>query len=282
MVLLTRTHINLEKEMKRFTIVILILFVCAAAFAAPTLAKLLPNLSESDLNRLISGSTIEADTSIGGSIYNLSPSGTQGSKIAFNADRIAKGFAVGGLSFIPYPERFQGMTEEEKRVELYNIIRSISTQKGITYISHLAGDKPVILFEDSYMISNPADKKSRIDDPVSTEVPTSYSCYAFQKDNRFGKNVYTVDYTIKDCDFLMDISNYTQMKYKGFSCMKPGELHMYLEVIMAEEGFVLFTMAVADGREPEVKVLFITVDLPSAFTRRTTALKEWFEKRINQ
>ena len=71
------------------------------------------------------------------------------------------------------------------------------------------------------------------------------------------------------------------MKYMGISCIESNALHMYLEVIEAEEGFVLFTNALVSGREPEVKVLFITVDLPSAFLRRTTALANWFEDRIN-
>ena len=78
----------------------------------------------------------------------------------------------------------------------------------------------------------------------------------------------------------MEIGNYTPIKYMGFSCVEKGALHMYLEVIEAEEGFVLFTNAMI-SREPQVKVLFITVDLPSAFLRRTTALSNWFEERIN-
>ena len=56
---------------------------------------------------------------------------------------------------------------------------------------------------------------------------------------------------------------------------------MYLEVLETEEGFVLFTNAMIFGREPEVTVLFITVDLPSAFLRRTTALANWFEEQVN-
>ncbi|MBO4425342.1 MAG: hypothetical protein J5768_07490, partial [Spirochaetales bacterium] len=59
-------------------------------------------------------------------------------------------------------------------------------------------------------------------------------------------------------------------------------LNMYLEVIEAEEGFVLYTMAIVKDREPEVRVLFITVDLPSAFMRRITALKNWLTQRVNE
>ncbi len=269
-------------EMKRLSIILLVLFVSAAVFAAPSLKEFFPDLSESDLQQLVSGVTIEALTTNGQSISALAPLNSQGAKIAADADALSDGFAVAGLSFIPYPESFAKMSEEERNVATYNIIRSISTQKGITYISHMAGDKPVVLFEDSYLLSNPNKLDSRLPDPVATKVPSMYSCYAYQKDNRFGKNVYKVTYTIKGSDFLMNIRNYTKMKYMGISCVEKDGLNMYLEIIQAEEGFILYTMAVVEDRKPEVKVLFITVDLPSAFMRRTTALQEWFEMRVNQ
>ena len=267
--------------MRRLTTTIILLIVCAALFAAPSLSSLFPSFSEEKLEQLRQGYVFEADTSDGDKITNITPRGSQGMAIAVKADRIYDGFSVGAVSFIPYPESFKNLSEQERHVRLYNILRSISTQKGLTYISHMAGDKPTVLFKDSYMISDPDKKNSKIPDPVSTEVPSTYSCYAYQKDNRFGSNVYSVKYTINDGDFLMDISNYTAMKYMGISCVDKNALHMYLEVIETEEGFVLFTDALVSGREPEVKVLFITVDLPSAFLRRTTALSNWFEERVN-
>lgn len=257
------------------------LMLCAALFAAPSLSTLFPTFTEDQLNSLRNGSVYQAITSDGQKIVPITPRGSQGMSISAKADRLYDGFSVGAVQFIPYPEGFKKMSEQERHVCLYNILRSISTQKGLTYISHMAGDKPTVLFKDSYMISNPDNKNSKIADPVSTEVPSFYSCYAFQKDNRFGNNVYSVNYTIKEGDFLMEISNYTTMKYMGFSCVDKGALHMYLEVIETEEGFVMFTNAMVTGREPEVNVLFISVDLPSAFLRRTTALANWFQDRVN-
>lgn len=267
--------------MRRLTTTIILMIVCAALFAAPTLSSLFPSFSEEKLEQLRQGTVFEAYTNNGDKSVDIAPRGSQGMNVAVKADRIYDGFAVAAIQFIPYPESFQKMDENERRVNLYNIIRSVSTQKGLTYISHMAGDKPTVLFKDSYMISNPDKKNSKIPDPVSTEVPSTYSCYSYQKDNRFGSNVYSINYTIKDGDFLMDISNYTTMKYMGISCVDKGALHMYLEVIETDEGFVLFTTALVTGREPQVTVLFITVDLPSAFLRRTTALAEWFQERVN-
>ena len=57
---------------------------------------------------------------------------------------------------------------------------------------------------------------------------------------------------------------------------------MYLEVLETDEGFVLYTMAVVRDQEPEVNILFISVDLTSSFMRRITALKEWFTARVNE
>lgn len=261
---------------------IFLLFLCFSLFALPSLSSVFPSFSESEIEELKNGRVFEAYTCYGQKTADISPLGSLGKNISLIGDNLNKGFSVAALSFIPFPESYKNMTEQERNVSLYNLLRSISTQKGLTYISHLAGDKETKLFLESYLISNPDKKNSRIEDPVSTEVPESFSCYCFQKDNRFGKNVYTIDYTIKDGDFLMEITNYTAMKYLGFTCVEEGALHMYLEVIEADEGFVLFTMAIAHDREPEVKVLFITVDLPSAFMRRITALKDWFTKRVNE
>ncbi|MBR2282458.1 MAG: hypothetical protein IJ863_07555 [Spirochaetales bacterium] len=268
--------------MKRTATILLLLAVCFSAFAAQSLVQMLPTFSESQMQKILSDTTIEALTTEGQSLAAIAPAGSQGAKLAAQADAMDGGFAVAGLSFIPYPESYSKMSEQERRVAVYNVIRSISTQKGITYISHMAGDKPTVLFEDSYLLSDPDKMDSRIPDPVASEVPSAFSCYAYQKDNRFGKNVYKVTYDIQESDFLMRITNHTKMKYMGVSCVDREGLNMYLEIIAADEGFILYTMAVVQDRKPQVKVLFITVDLPSAFMRRTTALKEWFEMRVKQ
>ena len=268
--------------MRRIFIITALLMVCAVLCAAPSLSDIFPSFSEQQMQSFKEGMVFEAVTSDGQKITSIAPRGCQGMNLAAKSDRLYDGFAVSSVKFIPYPEYFKNLSKSEKEVCLYNLLRSMSTMKGLEYISHMAGDKPTTLFKDSYMISNPDKTSSKIADPVSTSVPASFNCYAYQKDNRFGGNVYSVKYTIKEGDFLMEISNYTPMKYMGFSCVDKGALHMYLEVIEAEEGFVLFTNAMVSGREPEVKVLFITVDLPSAFLRRTTALSDWFEKRINE
>jgi len=267
--------------MKRIVTILLLILVCTALFAYPTLKELFPLFSDDQIEQLRQGRAYESTTSYGEKIYDICPRNTQGMNIAARADRMYGGFSVGTVSFIPYPENFSKLSDEEKQVTLFNLLRSISTQKGIQYISHLAGEKPTTLFKDSYMISNPDKTNSKIADPVSTTVPSSYSCYAYQKDNRFGGNVYSINYTIKDGDFLMDISNYTTMKYMGFSCVDKNTLHLYIEIIESDEGFVLFSTASVADREPEVKILFITVDLPSAFERRTTALLQWFTDRVN-
>ena len=266
--------------MRRITTITILLFICAALFAAPSLSTIFPSFSEAQMEQLKQGTVFDAVTSYGQKIISIAPHGCQGINIAAKADKLYNGFSVSSVKFVPYPESFLELSDQEREVYLFNLLRSISTQKGLIYISHLAGEKPTVLFKDSYMISDPDKKNSRIPDPVSTEVPSSFNCYAYQKDNRFGGNVYSLKYNIKEGDFLMEIGNYTPMKYMGFSCVEKGALHMYLEVIEAEEGFVLFTNAMI-SREPQVKVLFITVDLPSAFLRRTTALSNWFEERIN-
>ena len=161
-------------------------------------------------------------------------------------------------------------------------MRGVSTQEGITYISHRSGDKPKVLFDRSWYLSDPSDWKSKIDDPVVTELPSSIESYCYQKDSTFGGNIYKHDFTIDEDEIFLSLNNVTALKFMGFTCVKEGQLHMYLDTYLTEEGILLNAMAKISDRDPQVKVLFITVDLPSAFLRRVTALKEWMETRLAQ
>ena len=64
--------------------------------------------------------------------------------------------------------------------------------------------------------------------------------------------------------------------------MSKGELNMCVDVVMTEEGIALFALATVYGRDPVVKTPITEVDLPSAFMKRITSLKNWFFEEINK
>lgn len=177
---------------------------------------------------------------------------------------------------IAYPESWSNMTNDEMKLNLLNILTRISTQKGLQYISRMAGYKPKTLFEDSYCITDLEKKKSETNDPKFDSLVDSYRLYAYQKDNRFGGNTYTIDYTVCDDAVSLKIVNHTAMRFAGVTCVKPECLTMTLSVKLSEGEFVINGDAFVPDQKAKINLLFYTVDLDSSFERRITAMKNWF------
>ncbi len=182
---------------------------------------------------------------------------------------------------VAYPQSWTGLSNEERNLKLINILTKISSQKGVQYISRMAGYKPKTLLEDSYCISNLDKQKSRIDDPVFTQVPYSFTLYAYQKDNRFGGNTFTLDYEISDNVIKLTIVNHTAMKFAGYTCVKPEKLTMTLEVIQNENDMTIKGYAFAPDQKAKINLLVYTVEIDSSFERRITALKNWFVDQLS-
>ncbi len=70
------------------------------------------------------------------------------------------------------------------------------------------------------------------------------------------------------------------MKYMGFKCVEKGNLHLYLDACLTEEGVIISGLAVVYNQKTEVNVLVTTVDLPTAFLKRVASLKDWFLAHI--
>lgn len=263
---------------KTVTTIILILAVLCSVFAAKTVRQLLPQIGEY-AELLKEGQTLSNSTLADG-ILHIVPAGSLIQKRAQEATQEENSFTVGIVALAPYPEKWNGMSEKEKMVALMNIITAVSRQKGITYISRTAGYKPKTLIEESYCISDPVDPKSRIDDPVFTELPSSFTQYSYQKDNRFGGNTFVLDYNCTDTEVLLKITNHTKMKFGPVTCVEEGKLSMYIDAHLTREGVLVSCLATVYDRKPTIRVLFYTVDIEQSFTRRITGLKDWFVEEL--
>lgn len=179
-------------------------------------------------------------------------------------------FAVSSVSFI---------STSCDDVALYNALISVSTQKGITYISRREGYKPKVLFTQSYCIAGEwhGGKAVRTDDIVVSVVPSEQTIWAYQEDSSFGENVYRYDLSALGGVLFAHITNETPMKYHGFTCLKANELSMYVSITPCDGGVLVNTAAIITGHKSTVKVLFATVDLASSFSRRTRALHDWYK-----
>ena len=67
-----------------------------------------------------------------------------------------------------------------------------------------------------------------------------------------------------------------------FTAVKKEQLSIAMDTYLLDDGILLTAMATIEGRNPQIKVMGITIDLPSAFNRRITALGDWFVEQLNK
>jgi hypothetical protein len=211
----------------------------------------------------------------------LVPQGTIAEKHLQEMLATPDSFTVVSLTYVPYPEYMKPMDVEERQVHIFNTMRSISTQEGITYISHRAGNKPKVLIEKSWYLED-VNSRSGVADPVSNSVPTTAEYVVFQRDSSFGSNKYSHSYETSDTEIFVNVKNLETMRvFSIFKAVEEGKLAIAMATKQLDDGLLLSAMATIEGRDPEIRILGISVDLPSAFTRRTTALGEWFLDQLN-
>jgi len=270
----------LPMKMRRIVVCGILYFLLVPLFAT-TVEEVLPALSPDQITTLYAGELVEGK-SFSYDVKTLVPQGSISEQHLAQALQKPESFTVVSLSFIPYPEVMQSMSSAERQLYVFNTMRSISTQEGITYISHRAGNKPKELIEKSWYLESPK-SRSGLADPVSSSVPPTAEYYVYQKDSSFKSNVYRHSYITTPDEIFVKVQNLETMRVFGlFKAVETEMLAIAMSTMQLEDGLLLNAMATIEGRDPQVKVLGYTVDLPSAFTRRTTALGEWFKDQLNR
>ena len=270
--------------MKRLSIiVILALFVVSFAFAEPSVNDLISEMPQDKDEAFLNGETIEMYSLDGEYVPSIAMDGSMGKSKAKKDYEKDNAFTLGLCTFIEYPESWGNMSFEEKKLEIINTFLSISTIKGITYISHTSGEKPKVLFSDAYTLVDKDSKKEAYDVQFSY-APTSYKYQvaAYLKDSIFGGNKYLVNYDISESEIFMTITNYTDLKFMFYKAVSKGELNMCVDAVMTKEGIAVFALATVYDQESSIQTPFGSIHLPSAFMKRITSLKNWFIQEINK
>lgn len=269
--------------MKKYSLVVLMIcLVCSSGlFSAPEeVRKALPFLTEAEYQALNDGQMIYGRTIDGGKIAQFFVQGTEAAKRAVMAQREETGFSIGAVSYIPYGPKLKAMDGLQRQLAIFNAIRAISTQEGLTYISWRAGNKEKVLIEKSSYMEDAKNLNKLLPDPVAMVFPAAAQSYVYQRDSSFGGNRYLHTYTNTDKEIFVEITNISSLKVLGlFTAVKAGQLAINMGTYQMEDGLLLVALTSVKDREPEVSVLGLTVDLPSAFRRRIVALQNWF---INQ
>lgn len=263
--------------------------VCANS-AGEDAASALPLALGADMASVMAGETVTRSSADGEDARSIVPQATALYAVLSDIPSGKNGFAVASVSYLPCAEGADalgapGDAQNGGMVYLYNALLSVSTQEGITYISRREGMKPKVLFEKSYFIDGYT-KGEALDGLVPaqdckvTAIPPCDTRYAYQEDSSFGGNVYRYDITFDGNTINAHITNETAMKYHGVTCLKEGELSMFVQLAPAASGVIINTAAIIRGHKSKMRVLFISVDLSSSFARRTRALHDWYKGQI--
>jgi hypothetical protein len=162
-------------------------------------------------------------------------------------------------------------------LELYNILRRVSTMEGLEYYS-ASRDEMRTFYHESYAIDDP-DTERRIPDPTVTAIPRRDTIHVFQRDGSFGKNVQRIEYRADGSEILLSMENTTTMVYKVVPLVTPGNLRTFVVVRpVPEDGVVTFY----GNLGVRVPGLFGMKDRArDSFYNRIVALHDWFAAELN-
>lgn len=265
--------------MKRLFSVILVFFISLSFVFSISLKDLYPDMEEEKYETLLSGSVIN-DSTVNGDIRYMVPRGAMITDSAEAVFSYEKGFAVAVAALQPYPEKFNGLSEEEILLLLYNYGQQMSTLEGITYISHRAGDKPKVLFEEASVLLSP-DIDDKTEDPWTDVLPEYNDIYVYLKDTSFGKNIYRAEVWTKSDGLSLELRNYDELKFMGIGIVAQNKVTMLLEITLVDEGILVAAVGAVKDKNPTMNILFYKVNLELSFMNRITALKDWYLEKLN-
>ncbi|MGE4468229.1 DUF6675 family protein [Sphaerochaeta sp.] len=234
------------------------------------------SLSQTEWMNLLNGQNLTRSVIWDNSVAELAPSGSIAQEKTKEAEARAKGISVASLALVPYPKNWETQSEEQRKLELYNLLHRVSTLQGLTY----GDEKKKVLFSESYTIKNPEDKKSKVEDPVAQALPSIDITYVCQEDSIFGKNIYQHTYQVSQDEVFVDITNLTTMKFLGISFVKPKDMSLYLSATKTQEGILLYASTTLATTEPKVSFLFWSFNLADESMNRIIAYQDWFRTQV--
>jgi len=183
------------------------------------------------------------------------------------------------LYFMPnssLPSTYHSISIDERRLTLYNILRSISTLQGLTYYSASRGENR-LLFEESWTIASQSESEIALPDPIVDGIAPLDAILIHQKDKTFGSNQSRVTYSSVGHDISIAIENLTPMRYKGLiRVINPGKMQSRIIVVPVQEGLLVYGAMAA--KTMNVKAFLKRAE--ASFTNRIIALTEWYLDHI--
>lgn len=263
------------------TIIMWILFFVACHISAASLVQYEPELTEQQILKLKNGEVLSHDSTCSNTL-GLTPKDSLAAQSVAEVSIEESTLFTECLSLIPYPEYFSELTHDEQLLHIFNTLRSISTQEGITYISYRRGNKPALLIKESHFTDRIGSRKV-LEDPVEDSLPAEETRIVFQEDTSFKGNYYEYRYRTSQDEILQLVTNKTDLKVFGIiPAIRKNVMKINTSLIITDEGILAYSLAVAPHQRAEIKILWFSVHLPSAFQRRIVAVQEWLMDQLHK
>ena len=175
------------------------------------------------------------------------------------------------------------LTEQDQanlnQLELYNLLRSVSSMQGIEYYS-LSYGRMRELFKTSYAVTD-VKAKTATADPLVTEIPKEDEILIMQEDSSFGQNIYRAAYIVSQTDdaILLDIVNETTLRFNMLTIFEPNDLFTSMLIVPDGQGSLLFYGLIAAKVPP---IPFVKTHFQESLTNRLLALRNWFKASLEK
>ncbi|MBN1798183.1 MAG: hypothetical protein JW822_06385 [Spirochaetales bacterium] len=176
---------------------------------------------------------------------------------------------------LTYKMTGKDFSREKDLLELYNILRSVQSLKGIEYYSGSRG-RMRIMFHDAYIVDSPQ-TKNKIPDRLVSIIPAYSTLFIYQNDSSFGENIFETVYYSENGYFLMKMENLTKIWYGLVPLIDPHNLN-YIIFIYPKEDTILFYSVVCVNA---FNLFGIAESRTASFYYRIKALFNWFCSRLN-
>lgn len=166
--------------------------------------------------------------------------------------------------------------ESSDMLDLYNLLRELSTIEGIEYYS-ASRERMRTFFKQFYAVDGPETQNPLPDRPVRT-IPDEETLYAFQEDLTFGKNVSRIRYRYNKPFIALSIVNTEKMRYALVPLIQEEDMQMHL-LIYVLDGHIMFYGNCAVST---IEFFGLVRKKKESFSNRIEAMYRWFRKQYSE
>jgi hypothetical protein len=166
--------------------------------------------------------------------------------------------------------------ESDYHLRIYNVLRSISTLKGIEYYS-ASRKRMRTFFYDAYAIESPKNRERR-DDPLVSSIPPDSTVYTYMKDSSLGNYVAEIRYHYHFDYFSMSIRNQTLLRRFIFPMVKPQKLNMFVLIVPRDDQMLFYGLSYVNA----TNIFGVAESKTASFYNRLIALFNWFRTNFQR